>query len=313
MHHLLVFAGLAWNPGIRGILVVAVGVTVLVGSVYLLLGTNLGARLGLLVVLAGLFGWLSILSFVWLLAPPANGPRGNNPSWKPVEIYVNGPATPKTAELAKLPEPQNLPSPDRILADHPELAKEYPNGFVLSDLQGSHPEIVKQYLNSEELHGWRLVSSANAGESQSAADVALVNAGVFKGPTDYKKLNTFEYGGRETREQACPDNGALCRAWFRITSVFNRSNPTHYAVVQVQKVVTQEAVPGEPPPLPKVDSSAPVISVVLVRNLGDVRLIPFLYFVICLSLFVIFASVLHHREKVLNRNKAEAEELAGKS
>ena len=34
---------------------------VLCGSVYLLLGTNLGARLGFLVALAGLFGWLTLL------------------------------------------------------------------------------------------------------------------------------------------------------------------------------------------------------------------------------------------------------------
>ena len=36
MHHLLVFAGLAWNPGIRGILVVAIGVG---GTLDVLAGT----------------------------------------------------------------------------------------------------------------------------------------------------------------------------------------------------------------------------------------------------------------------------------
>ena len=45
MLHLL--AGIAWDPQIRGFLAVLVGVVVLMGSVYLLLGTNLGARLGL--------------------------------------------------------------------------------------------------------------------------------------------------------------------------------------------------------------------------------------------------------------------------
>ena len=37
-------AQIAWNPGFRGILVVAVGVIVLMGSVFLLLATNSGAR-----------------------------------------------------------------------------------------------------------------------------------------------------------------------------------------------------------------------------------------------------------------------------
>ena len=40
MLHLL--AGIAWDPQLRGFLAVAVGVVVLMGSVYLLLGTNLG-------------------------------------------------------------------------------------------------------------------------------------------------------------------------------------------------------------------------------------------------------------------------------
>ena len=42
-----VLAGIAWDPQIRGFLAVLVGVVVLLGSVYLLLVTNLGARLGL--------------------------------------------------------------------------------------------------------------------------------------------------------------------------------------------------------------------------------------------------------------------------
>ena len=52
------------------------------------------------------------------------------------------------------------------------------------------------------------------------------------------------------------------------------------------------------------------MSVVLVRDLGDVRLIPFLYFVISLSLFVIFAWTLHNRDKILMKNKALAEAAA---
>ena len=63
--------------------------------------------------------------------------------------------------------------------------------------------------------------------------------------------------------------------------------------------------------MPKVDESQPVISVVMERQLGTVRLIPFLYFVISLSLFVLFAWVLHNRDKTLKKNKAAAEALDG--
>ena len=45
------FAGIAWDPQIRGILTVLVGVGVLMGSVYLLLATNVAQRLGFLLSL----------------------------------------------------------------------------------------------------------------------------------------------------------------------------------------------------------------------------------------------------------------------
>ena len=51
-----------WQPEIRGIVVVLIAVGVLMGSVYLILSTDLGARLGLLVALGALFGWLTILA-----------------------------------------------------------------------------------------------------------------------------------------------------------------------------------------------------------------------------------------------------------
>ena len=211
MHHLQLLAGIAFNPGIRGILVVATGVGVLMGSVYLLLATNIGSRLGLMVAFTGLFGWLTILTLIWWITPPAIGPRGNNASWRPVEIYVNGADTPKTVQVGGLADPSSLPTADAILADHPELAADYPNGFLLSDLQANNPEILKEYIHKEDMNGWTLVASSAAGESQAAADVALVNARIFTGPTDYKKLNTWEYGGKPKREDECADSGLPCR------------------------------------------------------------------------------------------------------
>ena len=306
------FAGLAWNPGVRGILIVAVAVFVLMGSVYLLLGTNIGARLGLLVALTGLFGWLVILTFIWWLQPPAIGPRGDANRWEPVEVFVEGGDPPRTATAGDLPVPSEIPSTEQILADNPELADEYPNGFVLSDLAANNPEILEQYASREDLNGWRVIPSSEAGEAQATADVILVDAGIFGGPTEYKKLDVFSFGGKPTREEECPDDGALCRAWYRVRTPF-MTNPEHYAVVQVQAVIDQPTVPGEAPPLPKIDESQPVISVVMVRELGTVRLIPFLYFVISLSLFILFAWVLHNRDKTLQKNKAAAEALSEKA
>ena len=46
-----------WEPELRGLLTVVIAVAVLNGSVYLIMATNLGARLGFLVALSGLAGW----------------------------------------------------------------------------------------------------------------------------------------------------------------------------------------------------------------------------------------------------------------
>lgn len=54
-----------WEPELRGILIVIISVSVLCGSVYLILGTNLGARLGFLVALTGLAGWMFIMGAIW--------------------------------------------------------------------------------------------------------------------------------------------------------------------------------------------------------------------------------------------------------
>src|SRR4051794_36010030 len=120
MRSLTLFAGLAFDPGFKGILVVLTGVAVLGGSVYLLLATNTGARLGLLIALAGLFGWLTILTLTWWIQPPGNGPRGTNASWKPVEIFVqDGGSAPNTAPVESLIAASgDLPSAQQIIDDN---------------------------------------------------------------------------------------------------------------------------------------------------------------------------------------------------
>ena len=314
MQTVQIIAGIAFDPGIRGVLVVLVGVVVLMGSVYLILSTNLGSRLGFLVALSGLFGWLTILTFVWWLTPPAIGPRGNIPTWKPVEIYVNGANdSAKVDVLNNLVDPASLATADEIIAQNPDLVNEFPNGFTLSDLQTNNPAIVSEYINVEALNGWALVGAANAGEAQAAADLELVASGVFKTSSEYKKLNVWNYGGKPTLKDDCPDGGMICRVQHRITSAFQIKNPKHYTVVQVQKVIPQTPIPGQAPPLPKVDPSQPVISVVLIRDIGNERVIPFLYFVISVSLFILSAWALHNRDKTLMKNKAMAEAASKES
>ena len=70
---------IGWEPELRGILIVIIAVVMLCGSIYLVLATNLGARLGFLVALAGLAGWMILMGIIWLIY--GIGLQGPDPSW----------------------------------------------------------------------------------------------------------------------------------------------------------------------------------------------------------------------------------------
>ena len=98
-----------WNPTIIGVLTVLCAVGLFCGSTYLLLGTNLGGRLGFLVAAAGLSGFLVLLTTLWLTTPgSATGnssldpPHGDSASWKVVEI-VSIPSDSKIEAVRNLP------------------------------------------------------------------------------------------------------------------------------------------------------------------------------------------------------------------
>ena len=76
-----------WDPTILGVLVVLSAVGLFCGSVYLLLSTNMGARLGFLVSAACLSGFIVLLSGLWITtATPLNSPHGLLAGWDPVEV-----------------------------------------------------------------------------------------------------------------------------------------------------------------------------------------------------------------------------------
>jgi hypothetical protein len=96
---------ITWDPGIRGILVVLVSVAVLCGSVYLVLATNTGARLGFLVAGAALFGWITLMGMVWWLF--GIGYIGSAPAWEVVEVVTS--ESPEDLRAAATEDVRDLP------------------------------------------------------------------------------------------------------------------------------------------------------------------------------------------------------------
>ena len=76
-----------WDPQLRGTFIVLTAVLILPGSVYLLLATNVGAKVGLMLAIAGLSGWLVLLNLLWL--GYGIGYKGVIPGWK-VEEVISG-------------------------------------------------------------------------------------------------------------------------------------------------------------------------------------------------------------------------------
>lgn len=88
-----------WYPTILGVLVVVFATVLFVGSIYLLLGTNMGGRLALLVTFTALSGFMVLLSGLWVTtASPLNTLKGRIPAWEVLEV-VEDPSLAQTAEV----------------------------------------------------------------------------------------------------------------------------------------------------------------------------------------------------------------------
>lgn len=283
-------AGIAWDPQIRGFLSVAVGVAVLMGSVYLILGTNLGNRLGFLVALTGFFGWMVILGMFWWIKPSAQGPAGTAPSWQAEEINtgdLTAASLPEARDLAELPE---LEDPD-ALADMP-----------VAEFEGYAAEV------EPDLHGWRLVpeSDPSRGEAQSVVDETITD-GSYPGidsTDDYVTRYVFETGGKPERES----DSVVDRISNEITNTLRITHPPHYAVAQLcpSLASTREeaAEAGQAPPTPECDPNAELVSVVLVRDLGNMRFTPAMVTIGSGLAFALLCLLLHQRDKTATANRA---------
>ena len=127
---------IGWQPEIHGVVIIVIAVGTLCGSVYLLLGTNLGARLGLLVSLAGLFGWMATMGFVWWAY--GIGLKGKDPTWKPTgAIVVDGNLSPLGIGPAKgLPDKPLDRAAEFVAVDEIQLCADPDRGHVFTDRRG---------------------------------------------------------------------------------------------------------------------------------------------------------------------------------
>ena len=249
-----IVSALEWDPTVRGLLIVLAAIAILPGSVFLLLSTNLGARLGFLVALTAFFGWMTVQGLVWWVF--AQGNRGRQPHWEPQEVITGDLLEQTTAEPVAEGFPEGW-TPLEV------------GGTVLGDAQASADAVLAaSAAESTGGHG----GEAEAEEEHSGPRFEA----PFDQPTDYLLVDAYEKGGES-------------EAFFW--------HAPHYTVIRVAPVKEVEVPEGAPPPRPERDPSKPVTSVVLLRDLGNVRLPPFMLFVSSGVIFGVLLSILHRRDK----------------
>jgi hypothetical protein len=150
-----------WYPTIIGVLVVVAGVGLFCGSVYLLLGTNLGARLGFLVAFTGLMAFMVLLTTLWMTtASPRNTLKGHIPKWVATEVVTD----PTKAETTAVRDIEK-------------------KGRVMDTIEASN---VKSFVDPE------LVTIQNPANAGPAPKQRFARFDVV---TDYKDVKTWEIGG----------------------------------------------------------------------------------------------------------------------
>lgn len=312
----LALAAMTWNPGFRGLLTVVVGALILGGSVWLLLSTNSGWRLGFLLSLTALSGWMAIMGLVWGMY--GIGYQGRVASWQVEELNYGDLTQANTVDAQTVPPRSELPTTEELRAiidADPALLTQFPDDPTrrepqLGDLLSVDPALrddpaVADVVETDD--GWRLLGAADkqTGEAVAAAQAYLTEERqLFETAADFVVLDSWSKGGKEPRE----GDGAVDRALFKVQRVatWPLGHPTHRVVVRVQRVVPQETVPGQPPPTPTADEDQPVVSVVMVRDLGSRRQPAVFLFFASLLVFAVCCWSLHNRDKLVAQARAAA-------
>ena len=263
-----------WEPELRGVLTVILGTVAFMGSVYMILGTNIGARLGFLVALSGLAGWMALMGGIWWIY--GIGLKGADPSW----VQVPG---------------------RTVIQDAGDLyqAGVLENRLSLTDVDvpADINDIVYDGFVSEE---WRVL-----GESEPAFGQAAASATVFLEeedalePGSFKVTNVFEIGGEAYPKIFGQD--ALDQVAF-----FHKP---YYTVVEVSPYIPLRTEPGRAPSAPEVDPTQEAQYVYMLRDLGSRREPAALITIGSTIVFLALAWMLHRRDRFVAENLARKAEL----
>lgn len=272
------FAMLAinWEPELRGVLTILIGAGVWMGSIYLIVGTNVGARLGLLISLAGLMGWMALMGAIWWIY--GIGLEGDLPSWKGVEG-------------------RTVVQEVRLLHEAGVLDEQI-------DLTGDPGADAAAVAEQLEEQGWAKLdpSAPEYGQAQSAADMFLIEEGAF-GAGEYAVTAVYEVN--PPAESAYPklfgrDELDFIAFWHK----------PYYSLVEVAPYTPVFTEAGRAPVTPEIDEDAPRQYVYMIRDLGSERQPAAFITIGSTAAFLALCWVLHRRDKIVAENLARKAAVA---
>ena len=263
-----------WQPELRGIVVVLIAAVVLIGGTYLVVGTNVGARLGFLLVIAAFFGWMMTMGAIWWTY--GIGLKGQEPFWHP-------------AEPVTIVRDSSLMVGAEILKVEPTL--------------GGDPVANASSISTQlQTEGWHLLDEADPqrGQAVAASDAILqIEAKEFPAGS-YLSVAVYDRGG----ERFPKINDSL--------DFFAFFHKPRYALVEVAPVVPQHVEPGRAPARPVVDTAQPHRYVHMLRDLGAKRQ-PAMFITFGSGLIFLMLCWLLHRRDLQLRANLSSETLPSKA
>jgi hypothetical protein len=259
-----------WEPELRGVLVVLIAVGVLMGGTYLVLATNLGARLGFMVAFASLAGWMALMGGIWWMY--GIGLKGAEPSW----VQIPGSTVIQDVDL--LGQAGVVEAPLELADDASSAA-------------------VAQALGDQLIgQGWSKVadSAPEFGQAEASAGVFLEEEGALK-PGEFDVTAIYEVD--PPTESAYPKLFGM----DELDQIAFFHKP-YYTLVEVAPFALPRVEGGRAPITPEIDDSQSRQYVYMIRDLGSKRE-PAAY--ICFGSTIVFLAMcwaLHRRDRYVAEN-----------
>ena len=258
-----------WEPELRGILIVIIAVGTLMGSVYLILSTNLGARLGFLLAFSALAGWMFIMGAIWWAY--GIGLKGPEPTWASI------PGRTVLQDTRALSESGAFGDPVVVTVD--------------SSFTNQAVEVDQQAVAD----GWEKLpeSAPSYGQAGSAAAVFLEESDAFAAG-EFKVVNVFDKGGER-----------YPRLWDGKIDFLAFWHKPHYVLVEVAPLIEQRTEPGRAPAPARIDETRPHQYVYMIRDMGAKRQPAGFITGGSLLVFLLCCWLLHRRDKRVTANRAQ--------